>query len=64
MVSELRQTDSHVTYLLSGYLPQQRHHVPQLRIFHVVIPRSNKDAVVLLKKEVFGQVVDYDCGLE
>ena len=64
MVSELRQTGSHITYLLPSYLPQQWHHVSQLGIFHVIIPSFNKNAVVFLKQEVFGQVIYYDRCLE
>ena len=60
LVTERTQRDSHILNFLQHKLLQQGNHVTRLRISGVFEPRLNEDSIVLLKNEVFSQVVDDD----
>ena len=60
-VSELSQAYPDVLDLLDDDFLEQGYQIPQLCIILVIKPCLDKDARILLQKEVLCQVVYYDC---
>lgn len=60
LVSELAQADSYVFHFAHHYLLKKRYQVSELCVILIGRPRFNEDARVLLKQEIFCEIINDD----